>query len=408
MTRRFAPPGNEQGVPEPFASLRRLDPPVDVLDAVMSEVAMTPQRASLGRLHAWPKVVLGFAAVIVALVVVANAVVWLGGELRVGPPPPDNPQPTPSPVGSAEATARLAIPRAEPVAVAAEIGVPNVHAIQVMVGEARVWMVGDDSTLYEIEPATNQVVGQVPLPPHVPAGAVGFGSAWFADTGADVLRRIDLDSGDIAAEIPVGDRPETVSIGPDAVWVSNLHSGTVSRIDPRTNEVVADVEIGNPGASGPKWIGIGEGDVWVSVPNRNAVVRIDTSTNEVMASVPVDSSALACGDVLVQPTLVWVSSCDEREAVIRVDRSSEVAESWLVPGNLGMVEEVRDLVAFTLTERGNPSSIVLLDPATGEAVRNLSLGEYGFFSIAAGFDSLWIANESGGPVMRVDLDDLLP
>ncbi len=99
---------------------------------------------------------------------------------------------------------------------------------------------------------------------NVAAGPAGIAYAdaaiWVANADADLVTRIDPDSG-ATLQVTVGEGPSAIASGSGAVWVANATAGTVTRIDPKSAEVVATIEIGNS----PSGILVSGGLVWVAV-----------------------------------------------------------------------------------------------------------------------------------------------
>ena len=118
-----------------------------------------------------------------------------------------------------------------------------------------VWaVVTADEMLYRIDPDTNSVVQELPVPGIRFRFDIGHDAAWIPDFEGSVVRRVELDTGAVLAEIPTGRNPEGISVTDDAVWVANHRAGTVTRIDPTTNEPVATIEVGPAGERGPQAI----------------------------------------------------------------------------------------------------------------------------------------------------------
>ena len=87
---------------------------------------------------------------------------------------------------------------------------------------------------------------------------------WVTSSGSDLVYRVDIGGGSIAATIPVGDSPTAIAVGVDAVWVANTAAGTVTRIDPETNSPVETIEVGEA----PAGLVVAGNLVWVTVQAR--------------------------------------------------------------------------------------------------------------------------------------------
>jgi YVTN family beta-propeller protein len=86
-------------------------------------------------------------------------------------------------------------------------------------------------------------------------------AVWIANEGDDSVSRFELGTNTIDKPIPVGDAPAAVAVGAGAVWVANAGDGTVTRIDQRTHRPSATIAIGHR----PQGIAVAGGSVWVTV-----------------------------------------------------------------------------------------------------------------------------------------------
>ncbi len=175
-----------------------------------------------------------------------------------------------------------------------------------------VWVVNfgiDGDTVTRIDSKTNQIVGEPIETGRAPLSiAIGGGAVWVANHDAHTVTRLDPITNQVIANIPVPSEPHRVAYGADAVWVSNWHNNSVSRIDPQTNQVVGEpIPIGFPAGN----IAVGHGSVWVTSdyrvdgdPEDVVVVRIDPQTNQAVETIPVGGHPI---DLAVTEDAVWVS-----------------------------------------------------------------------------------------------------
>jgi streptogramin lyase/tRNA A-37 threonylcarbamoyl transferase component Bud32 len=191
-------------------------------------------------------------------------------------------------------------------------GAPNpVNPEDIAVGEGAVWTANTGGkgkgTLAHLDPATGEPVGDIVPMANSGAIAIGFGSLWVPDLDGNVVRELDVDTGEVEREIPVqspGFEPGMIAVGEDAVWVTNnFDAQTIVRIDPQEGRPVGQpVELE---ASGP--IAIGDGWVWVvgSLIGEDAfLTRIDEPSGEIVGE-PLDVGKGA-GGVAVGGGSVWV------------------------------------------------------------------------------------------------------
>lgn len=113
------------------------------------------------------------------------------------------------------------------------------------IGEGAVWATGTDygpddaaprGSLVRIDPNGNRVTAAIDLGDGSPSDvAVGFDSVWVSDSTADVVYRVDPDTGAVVTEIAVTGGPTSLAVTADAVWVTKPATGQVRSIDPDTN-----------------------------------------------------------------------------------------------------------------------------------------------------------------------------
>ena len=161
----------------------------------------------------------------------------------------------------------------------------------VAAGRPGVWATAPNrGVVMRIDPATNDVVAEIPLEGFPVGIAIGFGSVWVATPdppeGAEgAVSRIDPRSNEVVRTILVDNLPEFLAVGPNAVWVTS-NNGTVAEIDPRTNQVVETVRVTDGGRTS---VAAGGGAVWateIAGPGGEApVVRIDPETAQVAGAV---------------------------------------------------------------------------------------------------------------------------
>ena len=208
-----------------------------------------------------------------------------------------------------------AIWRIDPLAGAVLATIPlPVDGIQeegsVAAGEGGVWVVSTANELIEVDPATNQVVGNWPLPAGAAAVRAGLGSLWVTISTADQVLRIDPADPTSQTPIDVGAYPRFLAVGEDAVWVMNQRDGSVTRVG-ADGSVVTTIKVSAPIQGGD--IAVGGGSVWVQ-PGGDLLIRIDPATNEVIATYGPRSGS---GSVAADDRAVWVSAHDV-EAIWRL------------------------------------------------------------------------------------------
>lgn len=239
--------------------------------------------------------------------------------------------------------------------------------------------------------------------------AEGFGSLWVTDLEGNKVRRLDPATGNEQATIPLGGGPIPVLATSDEVWVGGHRDGLVYRLDPRTNKVTARVRVAPHGSIGPHNLASEARDLYVDVGESNSVIRIDMDSAKVTGRFPMTGSMVACGQLVVDRPLVWVTGCFESDQVARIDtRTGDVHNSdylsaygisAFIAGDLLWVAAVD----YTVDDPEEAGVFIALDTATRAEVSRLRTGNAGAFALLA-FGSWWVEATDG--LQRFDPADL--
>jgi YVTN family beta-propeller protein len=104
-------------------------------------------------------------------------------------------------------------------------------ALDVAATPGRAWVdLGEADTLIGVD--RNGSVMRAPNGGEVFAVALGFGSVWATNYGADTVTRVDAATGAVVATLPTGDDPKGVATGAGAVWIANAADCTLTRLEP--------------------------------------------------------------------------------------------------------------------------------------------------------------------------------
>jgi serine/threonine protein kinase len=220
---------------------------------------------------------------------------------------------------------------------------------------------------------------------------------------------IDPASNDLVAEVPVGIDPEAIAVGEGGAWVVNVEDETVSRIDPATRELVR----GGIAVDGyPSDVAAGAGAVWVALAPLGELARINTDQNQ--AATPTEALGGApCGgspraSIAIGAGAIWFA-CESPE-LGRVDPGTGEGRAVGLDAGLltdpgSVLSEYAD-VAFGLESLWivdrNTNSIVEVDPNTIQKLRPITVGQAPT-AIAVGAGSLWVANFEDDTVTRVQI-----
>jgi DNA-binding beta-propeller fold protein YncE len=210
-----------------------------------------------------------------------------------------------------------------------QVGPPVLCSMGALLADTgALWAVGDNSnlclpggvrkalTLFRMDPATGQVVGEIPVQSDMRLFdvriAAGEGALWVANwsepgTGDSsralhgVLSRVDPELGRVTGRLALGKWAGGLAAGGGAVWVANTPDrapGTLLRIDPTSMRVVARLKVGED----PGDVAFGYGSIWVANSADRTVMRIDPATNRVAAIIPVPGGA---GALAIGESRVW-------------------------------------------------------------------------------------------------------
>jgi DNA-binding SARP family transcriptional activator/streptogramin lyase len=220
----------------------------------------------------------------------------------------------------------------------------GVEPIDVEVGAGSVWVLSDQ-VLMRIEPAVNDVVATVPLPP-----AIGAGPWSHLEVGANAVFVCSCGSpGGVVRVDPATTSVVTVQRGPiwgtaygeGALWaITGWEQNTIERIDPETN-VVESIPLGRLGeTSGWRYrMAVAEGTTWLLAPA--SLWRVDSTTGRFLGSVPLPHSeggSIATGD-----GAVWIASSEG--VVLRINADSPAVAKTIPLGTLVYPAENGDALA---------------------------------------------------------------
>lgn len=203
-------------------------------------------------------------------------------------------------------------------------------------GEGGVWVTSFEGHVVRIDPETNEAAAVVDLldPSCVAAGA---GGVWVTSSSNGTVTRIDPATNEIVDELPVGSFPEGVAVGAGSIWVASSAppdgvEGFVSRIDPATGQVIATIPVDHL----PAYLAVGARGVWVT-GNDGTIRRISPRTNQ-LVGLPIAVSEGGRTVVAVGGGFVWAStirSADATGEVVQVDPASYEVGGEPIPAGQG-------------------------------------------------------------------------
>jgi YVTN family beta-propeller protein len=234
------------------------------------------------------------------------------------------------------------------------------------------------------------------------------GSSGLASVSPNSVGVIDPATNELVAEVPVGLDPGPIAFGEGAVWVANVEDETVLRIDPATRERGRTIAVGDY----PSDITIGAGTVWVALGALAELMRINPDQNTAADSMPALDRNTPCGAPRASVTfgagVVWFL-CENGE-LGRVDPDSGQArslglEAGLLTSPSAVLPSYADIAyglesLWIVNQAAN--AVVEIDPVTNQDLGELSTGRAPS-AIAVGPSALWIANFDDDTVTRVTI-----
>jgi DNA-binding SARP family transcriptional activator/streptogramin lyase len=220
----------------------------------------------------------------------------------------------------------------------------GVEPIDVEVGARSVWVLSDQALL-GVDPAINDVVATVPLPPAIGAGRwshleVGANAVFVCSCGSPGgVVRVDPATTSV---VPVLRAPIwATAYGEDALWaITGWEQNTIERIDSKSN-AVESIPLGRLGeTSGWRYrMAVAEGTTWLLAPA--SLWRVDSTTGRFLGSVPLPHSeggSMATGD-----GAVWIANSEG--VVLRIDADSQAVAETIPLGTLVYPAENGDALA---------------------------------------------------------------
>jgi YVTN family beta-propeller protein len=250
-----------------------------------------------------------------------------------------------------------------------------------------------------VDPATNAVVGEIPIGGRPRGIAVAAGSVWVANRDDKTLLRIDPSTQQVVRTIGLGAAPADITAGNGDVWVA-LDDEEVLRVDPGINDVVARIRV----AEGKNFccyrrIKFGGSAVWVS--GGGALWRIDAATHEVTRVRNADVYAIDYGD-----HALWAITGVEANRIERIDpRTTAVIERFRFD-RVGRTRSLGGLgfgAGALWSGASGDTTIWKIDPVTGRVIGTFDVGH----TVWVTFDekTVWVfTNER--QLVRVDAASL--
>jgi YVTN family beta-propeller protein len=235
-------------------------------------------------------------------------------------------------------------------------------------------------------------------------------SGGLAAVPPDSVGVIDPSSNTLTAQVPVGREPSAITTGSGSAWATNVGDRTVSRVDPANLAArAAAVPVGQY----PSDVLAGQGSIWVAFGALAELTSINPEQETAAKPISALGGSAACGapfaSLAIGADAVWLAcrggQLGRVDLGTLVGRSVEV-EAGLVGTSSALLPQFEDIV-FGLGSLwivdSETNTVIEVDPVVIQKERTLNVGQDPR-AIAAGGDSLWVANYEDDTVTRLRIE----
>ena len=282
-------------------------------------------------------------------------------------------------------------------------------AVDEMAGGAKPGLASvSPSSVGEIDPRGDRIVGQIPIAGRPVRLAAGGGRVWVASDGSGTLSALDPRAHTTSTLVATGGFPTAVAVGEGFVWAVDGRSGVLVKIDPAYG-VVGRIRVAAPNAAydtsrggfDPVSVAAGSGSVWLTDGSRR-LVRVDPASNSVVRRIDLGSplDAVAVGD-----GAVWAISGASATA-IRLDRRGNMPVRIPIVSKPGFESPYPLAVAvgegYVWVLNGNTDTVTKIAPAQRTVAETIPIGiEHAPVRLTTGAGAAWVANNDG-TLSRID------
>jgi streptogramin lyase len=310
----------------------------------------------------------------------------------------------PNAVASATPDVLPAMTSVEPAAV---IDVPSASGtIAVATDGTTVWAAGDGAIL-RIDAATNKIEKfAAPTQSDDTTMAFADDGLWVTRWAGGQLYRLDPQTGKVLLSVDVP-APVKIAFVGDDLWVGSEAANKMTLVDRRTGTLGRSVDAGAYGTAGL-------GDLWFTSDLTTTIKRVDAASGSVKATIEGEGedNCMITGGF---PDNVWLS-CFGREVIsrsaTRIDPATNtVAAVAIVPpshgGSVAIIDGEPWFVGVFHEADGNAfGGFLRMDPTTGAVDQFVSIGPADPNPPVVASEAIWIPDESGHRVLRVNVADL--
>jgi YVTN family beta-propeller protein len=252
------------------------------------------------------------------------------------------------------------------------------------------------NSLGVIDPSSNKLAAEIAVGESPSSVAVGFGSVWVLNTSEETISQVDARRHVVVRTLGSGSSPTVLAVGARAVWVANAAS-MLRRIDPDSG-VATTTRIprarGQAGDFQSSWVASDGDAVWAS--NQRAVSRV--RPEPMLTTVP--TTVTCCGALTLGAEAVWTT---DALGLLRIDARTGFLRARIPLPFLQDGTGTNDLAVgygsvWVLDESGG--SVWRVDVRNGRLVGTIVVGA-GPTGVAVGAGAVWVAS-SDGTVARID------
>lgn len=285
------------------------------------------------------------------------------------------------------------------------IDVPgSTDIIQVTTDGKTIWASTSGAVL-RIDAATNAVTSiKAPSESGDATLAIADDGLWLTRWAGNRVYRLDPETGAVQLTVEVPKAVRLAFVGDD-LWVGREDTAAMVLLDRTSGELGRSLTFGAYGTSGL-------GDLWFT--SSQGIKRVDPASGAVKATIALQDEG-NCGISGVFPDNAWIS-CFGRDvmprAATRLDTTANAVATVasLPPCHGGSVVTVDGRAWFVGSfedAAGNPfGGLLRLNPDTGAVEQFLSIGPGDPDPAVVAGGALWIPDEAGHRILRVDLADL--
>jgi ABC-type branched-subunit amino acid transport system substrate-binding protein/DNA-binding beta-propeller fold protein YncE len=257
-----------------------------------------------------------------------------------------------------------------------------------------------------LDPASNQIVGQVPIPGQPDLVAAKGRSIWVASRASRTISRINGRTRSVTEVVPAHADPDDLIVTEDAVWLLDLESRVLVKVDSTYGSVAKRLSLRAerpPAFESGAGVAVGRGALWVAAGTPR-LLKLDQREARVVRAFDVGR---ALDDVAVGMGAVWAISSASGRVLELNPRSGSVRARIPVTARPGLTKPVPVAVAAgegaVWVLNHNIPSVTRIDPQLGAVTDTIPLGVGSTPSaIATGAGAVWVALSGEGTVARID------